>query len=665
MNGRLKQMEKILSEIENLRALLNYHSKKYYIDDTPEITDFEYDAMFRRLKELEQQYPQYDSPTSPTKRVGGGVLEKFEKVTHRIPMLSLSNVFSYDELRDFVTKLSDTPAELVVEYKIDGLSVLLEYENGIFVRGSTRGDGIVGEDITENLKTIPTVPLELSKPIPYLEVRGEVFMPKKVFDTLNEQRELNGEALFANPRNAAAGSLRQLDPKVAAQRKLDIFIFNVQYAEGISFSSHTESLEALKDLGFKVSPDYRTFTLPEDIYSDIIRRGDNRDGLTFDIDGAVIKVNDFALRAELGELTNTPKWATAYKYPPEEKETLLSDILIQVGRTGVLTPTAILEPVRLAGTTVSRATLHNKDFILEKDIRIGDTVCVRKAGEIIPEVLWVNKDKRPTSSEPFEFPSLCPSCGEPVFSDPDVAQIRCTNTACPAQLMRNIIHFASRDAMNIEGLGEAVVIMLCENGIISSITDLYTLDAEQLIPLEKFGKKSAENLIAAIENSKKNCLSKLLFGLGIRQVGEKAAQVLAKHFETLDAIASATVDELTEINDIGSITAQNIVNYFKVESNVKTVELIKQLGINTAYISTAASDVLSGKTFVVTGTLPTLKRSQAEKLISDNGGKVSSSVSKKTDYVLCGEDPGSKLKKANELGIAVIDESEFFKLIGG
>ncbi|MBQ9920717.1 MAG: NAD-dependent DNA ligase LigA, partial [Clostridia bacterium] len=546
-----------------------------------------------------------------------------------------------------------------------GLSVLLEYENGIFTRGSTRGDGIIGENITENLKTIPSIPLQLSRPIPYLEVRGEVFMPKKVFNALNEQRDINGEALFANPRNAAAGSLRQLDPKIAAQRKLDIFVFNVQYAEGISISSHTESLELLKELGFKVSPDYRVFTSAKDVYSDIIQRGENRDNLTFDIDGAVIKVNDFSLRAELGELTNTPKWATAYKYPPEEKETLLSDILIQVGRTGVLTPTAILEPVRLAGTTVSRATLHNKDFIAEKDIRVGDTVCVRKAGEIIPEVLSVNKNKRPTSSVPFEFPSLCPSCGEPVFSDPDVAQIRCTNVACPAQLMRNIIHFASRDAMNIEGLGEAVVVTLCENGIISSVTDLYTLEVEKLSSLERFGKKSTENLINAIENSKKNCLSKLLFGLGIRQVGEKAAQVLAKHFETLDAVSRATVEELTEIDDIGSITAQNIVNYFKVESNIKTVALIKELGINTSYISTASSDALSGKTFVVTGTLPTLKRSQAEKMITDNGGKVSSSVSKKTDYVLCGENPGSKLTKANELGVAVIDEGEFFSLIGG
>lgn len=658
-------MENILCEIEDLRRIINYHSKKYYIDDSPEITDFEYDALFRKLKELEEKYPEYDSPSSPTKRVGGGALEKFEKVTHRVPMLSLSNVFSYEELRDFISKLSDKPEELVVEYKIDGLSVLLEYENGIFVRGSTRGDGVIGENITENLKTIPSIPLELTTPVPHLEVRGEVFMPKKVFDKLNEQRELNNEAVFANPRNAAAGSLRQLDPKIAAQRKLDIFVFNVQYAEGISFSSHTESLEMLKKLGFKVSPDYRVFTSPEDIYSDIQRRGENRDDLTFDIDGAVIKVNNFSLREELGELTNTPKWATAYKYPPEEKETLLSDIVIQVGRTGVLTPTAILEPVRLAGTTVSRATLHNKDFIFEKDIRIGDTVCVRKAGEIIPEVLSVNKNKRPCSAVPFEFPSLCPSCGEPVFYDPDVAQIRCTNVACPAQLMRNIIHFASRDAMNIEGLGEAVVVMLCENGVISSVTDLYTLEAEKLSTLERFGKKSAENLINAIENSKKNCLSKLLFGLGIRQVGEKAAQVLAKHFETLDAVISATEEELTEISDIGNITAQNIVNYFKVESNIRTVELIKQLGINTEYISTAESDLLSGKTFVVTGTLPTLKRSQAEKMITDNGGKVSSSVSKKTDYVLCGENPGSKLTKANELGISVIDENEFFSLIGG
>lgn len=658
-------MDNILSKIENLRKQLIYHSKQYYIEDSPEISDFEYDQMFHELMVLEKQYPEYDSPTSPTKRVGGEALDKFEKVAHRIPMLSLSNVFSRDELAEFIMKLDEKPPELVVEYKIDGLSVLLEYENGIFVRGSTRGDGIVGENITENLKTILSVPLELAQPIPRLEVRGEVFMPKKVFEALNAQRELNGEAAFANPRNAAAGSLRQLDPKIAAQRNLDIFVFNVEYIEGMELTSHTQSLEFLKELGFKVSPDYRVFNSCDAIYNDIMLRGENRDKLAFDIDGAVIKVNDFELRRKLGELTNTPKWATAYKYPPEEKETLLSDIVIQVGRTGVLTPNAVLTPVRLAGTTVSRATLHNKDFIAEKDIRIGDTVCVRKAGEIIPEVLCVNKCKRPADSRPFEFPPICPSCGTAVFSDPDVSQIRCTNTSCPAQLMRNIIHFASRDAMNIDGLGEAVVIMLCENKIISSVTDLYTLDAKELAGLERFGKKSSENLINAIENSKKNCLSRLLYGLGIRQVGEKAAQVLAKHFGTIDSLASATLEDLTQIDDIGEITSQNIINFFKNESNIKTISLLKQLGLNTSYISTSQSEVLNGMTFVVTGTLPTLKRIDAEKIITDNGGKVSSSVSKKTTYVVCGENPGSKLTKANELNIKVIDENEFFKLIGG
>ncbi|MBQ9941315.1 MAG: NAD-dependent DNA ligase LigA [Clostridia bacterium] len=657
-------MDNILSKIQELRNLLNYHSKKYYVDDMPEISDFEYDNLFHQLKRLEEEYPQFDSPSSPTKRVGGIALDKFEKVTHRKPMLSLSNVFSYDELRDFVLKLHNTSCELVVEYKIDGLSVLLEYENGIFVRGSTRGDGVVGENITENLKTIPSIPLELTRPIPYLEVRGEVFMPKKVFESLNAHRELNGEALFANPRNAAAGSLRQLDSKITAQRKLDIFVFNVEYCEGIDLFSHTQSLELLKELGFKVSPDYRVFTSYDDIYSDILNRGENRDNLLFDIDGAVIKVNDFGLRSQLGELTNTPKWATAYKYPPEEKETLLSNIAVQVGRTGVLTPQAILEPVRLAGTTVSRATLHNKDFISEKDIRIGDVVRVRKAGEIIPEVLSVNLSKRPSCSVPFEFPSVCPSCNEPVFSDPDVAQIRCTNTSCPAQLIRNIIHFASRDAMNIDGLGEAIVMSLCENKIISDITDLYTLDENVLSNLERFGKKSAQNLLSAIEKSKQNCLSKLLFGLGIRQVGEKAAAVLAKHFETLEKISTATIEQLTAIDDIGEITAQNIVNYFKVESNINIINKITLLGINTRFINTAQSTVLDGKTFVVTGTLPSLKRSEAEKLIEDNGGKVSSSVSKNTDFVLCGENAGSKLEKATKLGIPVIDESDFRKMIG-
>ncbi len=657
-------MDNILSKIENLRKELIYHSKKYYIDDSPEISDFEYDKMFRELQKLENEFPQYDSPSSPTKRVGGQALDKFEKVSHRVPMLSLSNVFSREELNDFLKKLDEDIPEIVVEYKIDGLSVLLEYENGVFVRGSTRGDGVVGENITENLKTINSIPLELNRPVQRLEVRGEVFMPKKVFEKLNDQREINGEVAFANPRNAAAGSLRQLDPKIAAQRKLDIFVFNVQYAEGLELTSHTQSLEVLKELGFKVSPDYKTFTNCDDIYNDIMLRGENREKLSFDIDGAVVKVNDFELRKELGELTNTPKWATAYKYPPEEKETLLSDIIIQVGRTGVLTPNAVLEPVRLAGTTVSRATLHNRDFIAEKDIRIGDTVCVRKAGEIIPEVLYVNKDKRPVDSVPFQFPPVCPSCNQPVFSDPDVAQIRCTNSSCPAQLIRNIIHFASRDAMNIEGLGEAVVITLCENWLISSITDLFTLDAEQIEKLERFGKKSSQNLINAIENSKKNCLSKLLFALGIRQVGEKAAQMLAKHFKTLDNVARASLEELTSIEDIGEITAQNIVNFFNVEGNIKAIEALKNLGVNTSYINTASSEKLSGMTFVVTGTLPTLKRSDAEKLITDNGGKVSSSVSKKTNYVVCGENPGSKLTKANELNVAVIDENEFLKLIG-
>ncbi|MBE6687829.1 MAG: NAD-dependent DNA ligase LigA [Ruminococcaceae bacterium] len=657
-------MDNTLSRIEELRELLTYHSKKYYIEDSPEISDFEYDKMFRELKKLEELHPEYDSPVSPTKRVGGAVLDKFEKVTHTVPMLSLSNVFSKDELNDFISKLDDSTPELVVEYKIDGLSVLLEYENGIFVRGSTRGDGVVGENITENLKTIPSIPLVLSKPVPRLEVRGEVFMPKNVFENLNEQRELNGETVFANPRNAAAGSLRQLDPKIAAQRKLDIFVFNVEAYQGIEFDSHTQSLQALKELGFKVSPMYRTFSDAEQVYNDIMLRGETRDELSFDIDGAVIKVNDFELRKELGELTNTPKWATAYKYPPEEKETLLTDIVIQVGRTGVLTPNAVLEPVRLAGTTVSRATLHNRDFIREKDIRIGDTVCVRKAGEIIPEVLCVNKDKRPSESTPFEFPKLCPSCGQPVFSDPEVAQIRCTNASCPAQLMRNIIHFASRDAMNIEGLGEAVVITLCQKGIISCITDLYTLDVNAIAELDRFGKKSAENLVNAIEISKGNCLSKLLFGLGIRQVGEKAAQILAKHFRTIDAFMTATAEQLTEIEDIGEITAQNIVNFFNVENNIKTISDLKLLGVNTEFISTSASEKLAGMVFVVTGTLPTLKRSDAEKMISDNGGKVSSSVSKKTTYVLCGENAGSKLTKATELGIEVINEEKFLQMLG-
>ncbi|MBR5817855.1 MAG: NAD-dependent DNA ligase LigA, partial [Clostridia bacterium] len=543
-------MDNIIEKrINDLRDKIAYHSRKYYVDDAPEIADYEYDSLYRELQELEEKYPEFDSPTSPTKRVGGAVLDKFEKVQHTVQMQSLQDVFSKEELFDSLRKMSEEHQEtkFAVEYKIDGLSVSLEYENGVFARGSTRGDGYIGEDITENLKTINSIPLKLTSPGPFIEVRGEVYMPKVVFHKLNEKREEKGEALLANPRNAAAGSLRQLDSKIAASRKLDIFIFNIQQISGgKELNSHLESLIYLKELGFKISPDCRVFDNAEDIFNDIISRGENRENLSFDIDGAVVKVDDFAIREELGELTNVPKWAVAYKYPPEEKPTVLRSITIQVGRTGVLTPNANFDTIRLAGTNVSRATLHNKDFIREKDIRVGDTIIVRKAGEIIPEVLYVDKSKRANNTKPYEFPALCPSCNEPVYISDEESAIRCTNASCPAQLHRSITHFASRDAMNIDGLGPAIVDTLINNNLISSIADLYTLDFEKVASLEGLGEKSAKNLFASIEASKKMCLSKLLFGLGINHIGEKSALVLAKEYKTLDNLINSDFTKLSE-----------------------------------------------------------------------------------------------------------------------
>lgn len=659
MGVKAKMIEKRINE---LRQLLEYHSKKYYVEDAPEIPDYEYDALYRELQELEKAHPEFDSPTSPTKRVGGAVLDKFEKVTHNVPMKSLQDVFSQEELTSAIEKMG---APLyAVEYKIDGLSVSLEYENGIFVRGSTRGDGVIGEDITENLKTVNAIPLTLSSPVPYIEVRGEVYMPKAVFHELNAAREEAGEQLMANPRNAAAGSLRQLDSKITASRKLSIFVFNIQQIEGGPvLTSHVESLNYLSNLGFRVSPDCRTFATADEIFDDIQRRGDNREELSFDIDGAVIKVDDFNLRQELGELTNVPKWAVAYKYPPEEKPTVLRSITIQVGRTGVLTPNANFDTVRLAGTNVSRATLHNKDFIAERDIREGDTIIVRKAGEIIPEVLYVDKSKRPEGSVPYSFPALCPSCNEPVFVSEDESAIRCTNSSCPAQLHRSITHFASRDAMNIDGLGPAIVDTLIKNSLISSIADLYTLKAEDVASLEGLGEKSAIKLISAIEGSKKLCLSKLLFGLGINHIGEKSALTLAKKYKSLDAVASAEFDDLCMTEDFGEILAKSVLDFFSHSSTKKIIDALRSAGVNTEYISTEVSSRFEGMTIVVTGTLNTMSRSEAEKCITDNGGKAAGSVSKKTSFVLAGTDAGSKLTKAQSLGIQVINEEEFLEML--
>ncbi|MBQ7897983.1 MAG: NAD-dependent DNA ligase LigA [Clostridia bacterium] len=656
------EVKMVKERIEELRALLEYHSKKYYVEDSPEIPDYEYDAMYRELQELEKAHPEFDSPTSPTKRVGGAVLDKFEKVTHTVPMQSLQDVFSKEELISAIEKMNSRL--YAVEYKIDGLSVSLEYENGVFVRGSTRGDGVVGEDITENLKTVGAIPLTLNEPIPFIEVRGEVYMPKSVFHELNRQREEKGEQLLANPRNAAAGSLRQLDSRVTASRRLSIFIFNIQQiAGGPELRSHKESLDYISSLGFKVSPDVKVFDNAEDIFRDIQRRGDSREELSFDIDGAVVKVDDFDEREALGELTNVPKWAVAYKYPPEEKPTVLRSITIQVGRTGVLTPNANFDTVRLAGTNVSRATLHNKDFIAERDIREGDTIIVRKAGEIIPEVLYVDKSKRPEGALPYTFPTHCPSCGEEVFVSDEESAIRCTNSACPAQLHRSITHFASRDAMNIDGLGPAIIDSLINNGIISSVSDLYYMDKDRIKVLEGLGEKSADNMLSAIENSKKLCLSKLIFALGINHIGEKSAYTLAKRFKTIEGVKNATVEELLSVEDFGEILARSVADFFSHPSSLHIIEKLKNAGVNTEFISTERSSVLDGMTVVVTGTLNTMSRSEAEKAIVDNGGKASGSVSKKTSFVLAGSDAGSKLTKAQALGIKVINEEEFLAMI--
>ncbi|MBE6572884.1 MAG: NAD-dependent DNA ligase LigA [Ruminococcaceae bacterium] len=653
-------MYNIIKEIEELREKLVYHSKLYYENDSPEISDYEYDMMFRRLVELENEYPQFKTDTSPTVRVGGAALEKFEKVTHPVKMGSLQDVFSFEELSDFISKIDDND-EYCVEYKIDGLSVGLTYENGKLILGATRGDGIVGENVTENIKTIRSIPLE----IPYKEhliVRGEVYMPRSSFENLNIQREASGQALFANPRNAAAGSLRQLDSRITAKRNLDIFIFNVQESD-LTFKNHDESLDFLRSQGFKTVQDRKTVCGINNIIAAVTEFGENRKVLPFDIDGAVIKMNSLSRRIEIGENTSTPKWAVAYKFPPEQKETKLIDIQVNVGRTGVLTPLAILEPVFIAGTTVSKATLHNLDFIRERDINIGDFVTVQKAGDIIPEIVSVNIKKRETVKE-FHFPEFCPSCGEPIYKEEGEAAYRCTNLACPAQALRNIEHFASRDAMNIDGMGPAVVEALYNAGLVKNVSDLYYLNASDIENIDRMGETSAKNLIDAVNASKSRGLDNLLYALGIRQIGKKAARTLANRFNDIDMYYNLTLEQLCSVDDIGSISAENIINYF---SHIKTKEIIERLknaGVVTTYETEALrSNRFEGMTFVLTGTLPTMTRNEASDIIIANGGKVSGSVSKKTSYVLAGEEAGSKLTKAQNLGITVINEEEFLEMV--
>ncbi len=661
----------IKSRIAYLKEQIEYNSKLYYENDAPVISDYEYDMMFRELSELEEQNPELQDPTSPTHRVGGKALDKFEKFTHNVKMGSLTDVFSMDELRDFLdgveNVLGHTPA-YSVEPKIDGLSVSLTYRDGVFVQGATRGDGLVGEDVTENLRTIKSIPLRLAEPIPYLCVRGEVYMPRSVFAQLNEKREKNGEALFANPRNAAAGSLRQLDSKICAERKLDIFIFNMQegslYTDGRACATHGETLTRLSELGFTTVAE-RTIAKGYDAISAHIEYlGELRSNSAYDMDGAVVKLDNLDERITVGEGTSTPKWAIAYKYPPEEKETKLLSIDIQVGRTGVLTPIANLAPVGLAGTTVSRATLHNYRFIQEKDVMIGDTVVVRKAGEIIPEIVRSLANRRTGEESTFTMPELCPSCGHKVVRDDagDGVAIRCPNPACPAQLSRSITHFASKSAMDIEGLGPQVVELLLNNGRIAGIADLYSLKVEDVADLERMGEKSAKNLINAIDASKSRGLEKLLYALGVRQVGEVAAEEIARKMRTVENLFAATYEDFVAISDIGDITARELLEFFSEESTKTLILKLQELGVDTNAKSEERSDKFAGLTFVLTGTLPTMTRDEASAIIKKMGGKVSGSVSKKTSYVVAGEEAGSKLTKAKELGVSVIDEAALLEM---
>ncbi len=653
-----------LSEIQDLRRTLTQASYEYYVQDNPAMSDYDYDHLLRRLEELEEAHPETVTPDSPTQRVGGQALDAFTQVTHPVPLESLQDVFDFQELEAFDQRVRAVvpSADYVVEPKVDGLSVALEYVDGLFVRGATRGDGQVGEDVTENLRTIRSIPLRIPDAPARLIVRGEVFMPKKVFHTLNEEREKRGEALFANPRNAAAGSLRQLDPKIAAARRLDILVFNIQLAEGEDFLTHQETLEYLAARSFKVIPHYSCNVVPE-VIDHIAQIGENREKFQFDIDGAVIKLNSLSDREKLGSTAKFPRWAAAYKYPPEVKPSRVVDIVIQVGRTGVLTPKAVLEPVRLAGTTVTNATLHNQDFIAEKDIRIGDTVLVRKAGEIIPEVLSVVVEERPEGTGPYRFPERCPVCGAPVARDEDGAHIRCTGAECPAQLLRTIAHFASRDAMDIEGLGIAVVENLVNAGLVKTPGDLYFLQEEDVAQLERMGKKSAQNLLAALEKSKGQDLSRLIFAFGIRQVGQKAGKVLAARFRTLEALESACLEELTAVDDIGEVTAQSILDWMSSPQSRHLIARLREAGVNMTAAEQGRDQRFAGLTFVLTGALERFTRDEASAMIEARGGKSASSVSKKTSYVVAGEAAGSKLRKAQELGVPILTEEEFLDLM--
>lgn len=649
--------------IQALRKTIEYNNELYYNQDAPELEDYEYDALTRELKELEKEFPEFATLVSPTQKVGGTASSQFEKVTHAVKMESLQDVFSREEVEDFLRRVREESedADFVVESKIDGLSVSLEYHDGEFVRGSTRGDGVVGEDVTENLRTIQDIPKKLIGAPAYLEVRGEVYMPKDAFAALCEEMELAEKQPFKNPRNAAAGSLRQKDAAITASRKLSVYIFNIQQCEGRKFASHSESLEYLKELGFKVSPAFLHTKDPQAIFDKIASIGDTRGEVNYGIDGAVIKVNDLRTRNRMGSTSKFPRWAVAYKYPPEIKSTTLREIEISVGRTGVLTPTAVFDTVSLAGTAVSRAILHNEDFIREKDIRIGDVIEVRKAGDIIPEVMGVTHHAE--NAPVYEMPKVCPSCGEPVARMLDEAALRCINPECPAQALRNLIHFASRGAMDVDGLGPAVVAQLVNRGFVKTAADLYHLNREDLLTLDKFKAKSADNLLRAIEASKTRNLDKLIFALGIRNIGDTAATLLCEHFPSMEAICAASAEGINAIDGYGAVMAQSIVSFFAREGTRDLIDKLAAAGVNMVYHGEEKTDYLAGKTLVVTGTLPTLSRDEAEALIVKNGGKASGSVSKKTSFVLAGEAAGSKLTKAQSLNVPVIDENEFLKMI--
>lgn len=652
------------AEMKQLRDTLNENARLYYTLDRSTMSDYEYDHLYRRLQDLEREHPEEITPDSPTQRVGDAVRNDFAEVLHPVPLESLEDVFDGNEVQEFLAKVLETlpQAEYSVEPKVDGLSVALEYRDGVFYQGATRGDGRKGEDVTGNLRTIRSIPMVLPEKLPRLIVRGEVYMARSVFEEINEELELEGKPLLANPRNAAAGSLRQKDPKMCARRRLDIAVFNLQLAEGRTFTTHAETLAYLKAQGFPTIS-HATLSKGEDILREIDRLGDTRMDFPFDIDGAVVKLNNLSDRDILGSTAKCPKWAVAYKYPPEQKPSRVVDIVVQVGRTGVLTPKAVLEPVRLAGTTVTNATLHNQDYIREKDIRIGDTVIVQKAGEIIPEIVSVEREKRPDDAAEFVFPQTCPVCGAPVLRDPDGAAIRCTGAECPAQLLRNLIHFAARDAMDIDGIGPAVLQQLIEAKLVANPADLYDLTAEQLKKLERMGAKSAQNAVEAIAKSKENDLWRLIYALGIRQVGEKAAKVLAAHFGSMDALRRATEEELTQIDDVGAVTADYITRWMQSEQAADLLERLKNAGLNMESHRTLVDSRFAGMTFVLTGALTRFTREEAGEMIEQRGGKAASSVSKKTTYVVAGENAGSKLKKAQELNIPVLSEEEFLALL--